>query len=158
MIISKTPLRVSFCGGGSDIPSFYSKHGGCVLSTAIDKYVYLAIHKSFYPDKYILKYSDIERVDSPESMKHPIFLSAIALLTCLSCGTGEKVAVEYKDYRPLQISSFMAQPELVLLETPSEEARIRDMRIRREQHGQPYPDVRPHREIPQDYGRHLRKI
>ena len=73
MIISKTPLRVSFCGGGSDIPSFYSRHGGCVLSTAIDKYVYLAIHKSFYPDKYILKYSDIERVDSPESMKHPIF-------------------------------------------------------------------------------------
>ena len=73
MIISKTPLRVSFCGGGSDISSFYSKHGGCVLSTAIDKYVYLAIHKSFYPDKYILKYSDIERVDSPESMKHPIF-------------------------------------------------------------------------------------
>ena len=64
-------------------------------------------------------------------MKHPIFLSAIALLACLSCGTGEKVAVEYKDYRPLQISSFMAQPELVLLETPSEEARIRDMRIGR---------------------------
>ena len=64
-------------------------------------------------------------------MKRPIFLSAIALLACLSCGTGEKVAVEYKDYRPLQVSSFMAKPELVLLETPSEEARIRDMRIGR---------------------------
>lgn len=73
MIISKTPLRVSFCGGGSDLPSFYSRHGGCVLSTAIDKYVYLAIHKSFYPNKYILKYSDMERVDSPASIKHPIF-------------------------------------------------------------------------------------
>ena len=39
MIISKTPLRISFCGGGSDIPSFYSKHGGCVLSTTINKYI-----------------------------------------------------------------------------------------------------------------------
>lgn len=73
MIITKTPLRVSFCGGGSDIPSFYTKHGGCVISTAIDKYVYLAIHKSFYPDKYILKYSEIEHVTTPSEMVHPIF-------------------------------------------------------------------------------------
>ncbi len=77
MIVTRTPLRVSFCGGGSDIPSFYTKHGGCVVSTAIDKYVYLAIHKSFYPDKYILKYSDIERVESPDMINHPIFRECI---------------------------------------------------------------------------------
>lgn len=73
MIITKTPLRVSFCGGGSDIPSFYTKHGGCVISTAIDKYVYLAVHKSFYPDKYLMKYSEIERVRTPSEITHPIF-------------------------------------------------------------------------------------
>ena len=73
MIVTRTPLRVSFCGGGSDIPSFYTKHGGCVISTTINKYVYIAIHKSFYPDKYLLKYSDIERVDSPDRITHPIF-------------------------------------------------------------------------------------
>ncbi len=73
MILTRTPLRVSFCGGGSDLPSFYSKNGGCVVSTAIDKYVYLAVHKSFYPDTYILKYSDMERVSSLDDMRHPIF-------------------------------------------------------------------------------------
>lgn len=73
MIVTRTPLRVSFCGGGSDIPSFYKKHGGCVISTAIDKYVYIAVQKSFYQDKYIMKYSDIERVGSPSEIEHPIF-------------------------------------------------------------------------------------
>ena len=70
MIVTRTPLRVSFCGGGSDIPSFYTKHGGCVISTTINKYVYIAAHKSFYPDKYILKYSESERVGSVDEIKH----------------------------------------------------------------------------------------
>ena len=73
MILTRTPLRVSFCGGGSDIPSFYEKHGGCVVSTTIDKYVYLAVHKSFYPNEYILKYSSMERVSDINAIKHPIF-------------------------------------------------------------------------------------
>lgn len=72
MIITRTPLRVSFCGGGSDIPSFYEKHGGCVISTTIDKYVYLAVQDSF-PGEYILKYSSIERTGDIESITHPIF-------------------------------------------------------------------------------------
>lgn len=47
MIISRAPFRVSFCGGGSDIPSFYEKYGGCVISTTIRKYCYLAINPAF---------------------------------------------------------------------------------------------------------------
>ena len=72
MIITRTPFRVSFCGGGTDIPSYYSKNGGCVVSTSIDKYVYITLTKSFHPNT-ILKYSVVENVASPESIKHPIF-------------------------------------------------------------------------------------
>lgn len=51
MIITRTPFRVSFAGGGSDIASFYEKHEGCVLSTAINKYMYISIHPSFSKEK-----------------------------------------------------------------------------------------------------------
>ena len=57
MIITRAPFRVSFCGGGSDLPSFYEKYGGCVLSTTIRKYMYLTIHNYFYKDQIVLKYS-----------------------------------------------------------------------------------------------------
>jgi D-glycero-alpha-D-manno-heptose-7-phosphate kinase len=49
MIISKTPFRISFVGGGSDLPSYYLNHGGAVLSTSIDKYIYLSILHSHCP-------------------------------------------------------------------------------------------------------------
>ena len=45
MIITRAPFRVSFCGGGSDLPSFYEKYGGCVLSTTIRKYMYLTLRR-----------------------------------------------------------------------------------------------------------------
>lgn len=73
MIISRAPFRVSFCGGGSDIPSFYEKYGGCVLSTSIRKYVYLAINKSFDPSTITLKYSKAEVVNDPHKIEHKIF-------------------------------------------------------------------------------------
>ena len=57
MIITRAPFRVSFCGGGSDLPSFYEKYGGCVLSTTIRKYMYLTIHNYFEKDQIVLKYS-----------------------------------------------------------------------------------------------------
>lgn len=72
MIITRTPFRVSFCGGGTDIPSYYSKNGGCVVSTSIDKYVYITLTKSFHPNT-ILKYSVVENVVSSDDIKHPIF-------------------------------------------------------------------------------------
>jgi len=57
MIITKTPFRVSFCGGGSDIKDFYKEHGGCVLSTTINRYMYLTIHPYFDENRTALKYS-----------------------------------------------------------------------------------------------------
>ena len=73
MIITRTPFRISFCGGGSDLPSFYEKYGGCVLSTSINKYMYISIHPYFYPDKTHLKYSQNELVDNIDNIKHTIF-------------------------------------------------------------------------------------
>jgi D-glycero-alpha-D-manno-heptose-7-phosphate kinase len=73
MIITRAPFRVSFCGGGSDIPSFYEKYGGCVISTTIDKYVYLTLIKNFDPNTIALKYSETEIVHSPKDIKHRIF-------------------------------------------------------------------------------------
>lgn len=73
MIITRAPFRVSFCGGGSDIPSFYEKYGGCVLSTTIRKYVYLTINKAFNRDTITLKYSQTEVVDDPSKIQHRIF-------------------------------------------------------------------------------------
>ena len=69
MIISRTPLRMSFVGGGSDLPQFYRRNGGAVLSTAIDKYVYVNINRKF--DGGIrLAYSKTEEVDSVDKIEH----------------------------------------------------------------------------------------
>jgi D-glycero-alpha-D-manno-heptose-7-phosphate kinase len=72
MIISRTPLRVSFVGGGTDLPSFYRQHGGAVLSISVKKYVYLSMHEYFKGSGFILKYSEIEQVESCDSIKHRI--------------------------------------------------------------------------------------
>lgn len=72
MIITKAPFRVSFAGGGSDIASFYEKNGGCVLSTTIDKYVYLSIHPSFHKNETILRYKKSEVVENINELSHDI--------------------------------------------------------------------------------------
>jgi len=73
MIISRAPFRVSFCGGGSDIPAFYEKYGGCVLSCSIRKYVYIALHPSFDKRNIILKYSKTEEVSDFNEIQHKYF-------------------------------------------------------------------------------------
>ena len=73
MIITRAPFRVSFCGGGSDLPSFYEKYGGCVLSTTIRKYMYLTIHNYFEKDRIVLKYSKTENVRDFDEIEHRIF-------------------------------------------------------------------------------------
>ena len=73
MIITKTPFRVSFCGGGSDMANFYEKYGGCVLSTSINKYCYISIHPYFNENQTLLKYSENELVDIPDQIRHRIF-------------------------------------------------------------------------------------
>ena len=77
MIITKTPFRVSFCGGGSDLPSFYEKHGGCVLSTGIDKYMYISVHPSFSPEETVLKYSETEIVRNLDDIEHKYFKAVL---------------------------------------------------------------------------------
>lgn len=77
MIVTQTPFRVSFCGGGSDLPSFYKNHPGCVLSTTIDKYVYISIHPSFYTDHIVLKYNQTENVLKHEHINHKIFRTVL---------------------------------------------------------------------------------
>jgi D-glycero-alpha-D-manno-heptose-7-phosphate kinase len=71
MIISQTPLRVSFVGGGTDLPSYYQNFGGSVLSTSIDKFIYVIV-KSRYDDSIILNYSKKETVKSVENIQHDI--------------------------------------------------------------------------------------
>ncbi|MBA4322613.1 MAG: GHMP kinase, partial [Odoribacter sp.] len=72
MIITRTPFRVSFAGGGSDLREFYSKNGyGAVVSAAIKKYMYIVIHPYFH-DKIRLKYSKTEDVESIDEIQHPI--------------------------------------------------------------------------------------
>ncbi len=78
MIITRAPFRVSFCGGGSDMPGFYKKYGGCVLSTTIRKYMYLTIHDFFYKDQIRLKYSQTETVHSYNEIEHRYFKQCLS--------------------------------------------------------------------------------
>ena len=72
MIITRTPFRVSFAGGGSDLPSFYQRHEGCVLSMTINKYMYVSIHPTFNRDETVVKYSQTEIVRDVRAVQHPI--------------------------------------------------------------------------------------
>src|SRR5439155_11291086 len=78
MIITRTPLRISLGGGGTDLPSFYGRHGGMVVAAAIDKYVYVGINRTF-TDDYFIKYSEMERVKVAADVAHPIVREALLL-------------------------------------------------------------------------------
>jgi len=76
MIITRTPLRISLCGGGTDLPEFYLRHGGAVVSFAIDKFIYVMVNKKF--DGGIrVSYSITENVDEPDQLKHDIVRNAL---------------------------------------------------------------------------------
>lgn len=80
MIMSRTPLRITFVGGGTDIPSFYREHGpGATISATINRYIYIVINKKF-DDKIRLSYSKTEIVDSVEQIEHPSVREALRLL------------------------------------------------------------------------------
>ena len=70
MIITRTPFRISFAGGGSDLSSFYKRTQGAVLSTTIDKYMYIAIHPFFNQEMIQLKYSKTETVHNISEIQH----------------------------------------------------------------------------------------
>lgn len=73
MVISRTPFRISFFGGGTDYPSWYKTHSGSVLATTINKYCYLTVRflPPFFGDKYRLVYSKIENCQTIDEIKHP---------------------------------------------------------------------------------------
>ena len=73
MIITKTPYRISFFGGGSDYPQWYKKHGGSVLSTTIDKHIYITCRylPDFFKHKYRIVWSKIEMVKNVNQIQHP---------------------------------------------------------------------------------------
>jgi D-glycero-alpha-D-manno-heptose-7-phosphate kinase len=77
MIVSCAPFRVSFAGGGSDIPAFYRKARGAVLSCAIAKYSFIVIHPFFNAKKYHLKYTRTELIDKIDEIQHPIMREAL---------------------------------------------------------------------------------
>lgn len=79
MIITRSPLRITLGGGGTDLPSYYGKHGGFVISAAIDKYVYVTVMRPFVPGVF-LKYSQLEHVDQIDDVHHPIIREAMRVV------------------------------------------------------------------------------
>jgi D-glycero-alpha-D-manno-heptose-7-phosphate kinase len=94
MILTKTPFRVSLVGGGTDLAAFYREGYGAVVTTAIDKFIYLAIHR-FFEERIVLKYSKTEVVTDAAQVEHPL------IRECLGhCGVNE----------PLELTSFADLP------------------------------------------------
>jgi len=77
MIITRTPLRVSFLGGGSDFPEFYEENGGAVLSCAIAQHIYITCHPMVESNETMLKYSKLELVANPKDIQHPVLREII---------------------------------------------------------------------------------
>jgi len=78
MIIVQTPLRISFLGGGTDFEDFYIHHGGAVISTAIDKYVFVIVKERF-DDMICVNYSKRERVKRVSQLRHELVREAMNL-------------------------------------------------------------------------------
>ena len=79
MIVTRSPLRISLGGGGTDLPSYYKNHEGFLIAAAIDKYVYITLHETFN-EEIIIKYSELEKRKSIEDIKHPIIRECLKLL------------------------------------------------------------------------------
>src|SRR5271155_556686 len=77
--MTRSPLRISLGGGGTDLPSYYREHGGFVIAAAIDKYVYLMAHKRVVP-RILLKYSQMEEVERVDDIKHPLLREVLRML------------------------------------------------------------------------------
>ena len=78
MIITRSPLRISLGGGGTDLPSYYREHGGFLIAAAIDKSVYITVHRRFV-DGFLLKYSHLEEVSTIDQIEHPLIREAFKL-------------------------------------------------------------------------------
>jgi D-glycero-alpha-D-manno-heptose-7-phosphate kinase len=79
MIITRTPLRISIGGGGTDLPSYYESFGGFVISAAINKYVYITVNRTFRPG-YLLKYAETEHTETLDDIKHGLLRETLRLM------------------------------------------------------------------------------
>lgn len=79
MIITRSPLRISLGGGGTDLPSYYENYNGFLIAAAIDKYVYITLHNTFIIEM-IIKYSKMEKVTQIDEIEHPIIRESLKLL------------------------------------------------------------------------------
>jgi D-glycero-alpha-D-manno-heptose-7-phosphate kinase len=78
LIITRTPLRISLVGGGTDLPLYYENYGGKVLSLSIQKHIYIAINKRFENEQFLLKYSEIEKTNNIQEIKHNLIRSILS--------------------------------------------------------------------------------
>jgi D-glycero-alpha-D-manno-heptose-7-phosphate kinase len=76
MLITRTPLRISIGGGGTDLPSYYRSNGAMVISAAINKYVFISVNRTFVHD-YFIKYSALERAEAVDDIEHPLVREAL---------------------------------------------------------------------------------
>lgn len=79
MLITRSPLRITLGGGGTDLPSYYEHHTGFLVAAAIDKYVYITLHHTF-SQELIIKYSKLERAQTLDEIEHPIVREALKLV------------------------------------------------------------------------------
>jgi D-glycero-alpha-D-manno-heptose-7-phosphate kinase len=100
MIISRTPLRISFCGGGTDFEDYYKINGGEVISTTIDKYIYVGVNRMFGGGIRV-RYTQNETVSSPEQLNHNIVRSALIMM-----GINRAIEVEITSDIPSQGSGL----------------------------------------------------
>lgn len=82
VVITRVPLRISFAGGGTDLPDYYSQFGGAVLSATINRYVYVTVksHGSLFPDRYRLNYFDSEHANSIDEIENNIMRECLRLV------------------------------------------------------------------------------
>jgi len=78
MIITRTPLRISIGGGGTDLPSYYRRFGGFVIAAAINKYIYISLNQAFRGG-YFLKYSAVEHAPAIDEIRHPLIREALRI-------------------------------------------------------------------------------
>jgi D-glycero-alpha-D-manno-heptose-7-phosphate kinase len=79
LIVVRSPMRISFVGGGTDIKEYYKNYGGSVFSASIDKYVYIVINQYHDKKKCVLKYSKTENINSVKDIKHPLIRNCLAM-------------------------------------------------------------------------------
>ena len=143
-VLSMAPLRISFLGGGSDIPSFYEKSPGCVVSAAIDKYVYVHIkrHDPLFQERYRVSYSEVEHTKNRDEIKNSIVRACLELLNMdeplqistsadlpANSGLGSSSsfavallnglhAIRGEEVSPVQIAEEAFQAEIGILKSP----------------------------------------